>query len=227
MNNIYRTIEIEHGKRKNALLRKNSKAEKHFADLLNKAGVFYTKEKCCYDKSGKWCYIDFFIPLYNIAIEIDGKEHNQEARKEKDKKKEQFLTDKRKITTIRYTNKECLNMSSISVIDIVKKAGKNKSSKEEFEYKKKLRAEELKVMSKQADFNVYDNVFLYDKDKDYIFKFKDLYMAKHSTGVDYNYLISAIENNSNINTSHLFIVSNDEKELNTLVDKYYEYLWNR
>lgn len=69
---IFRVIEKEHRQRKTMLLCKNSKAEKHFASLLDKALIFYTKEKCCYDKYGNWCYIDFFIPLYNIAIEIEG-----------------------------------------------------------------------------------------------------------------------------------------------------------
>lgn len=96
MDNIFRIIEKEHAKRKNILLRKNSKAEKHFATLLNNASIFYTKEKCCYDKYGNWFYIDFFILLYNIAIEIDGIEHNRTDRKEKDMKKEAFLQKKKK-----------------------------------------------------------------------------------------------------------------------------------
>lgn len=227
MNDLFNIIRKEHGKRKNALLRKDSKAEKHFAKLLNNAGIFYSKEKCCYDKNGNWCYIDFFIPLYKIAIEIDGKEHNSKARKEKDERKTNFLKKDRKIVTIRYTNEECLKMDSISIIDIVKKAGKNRSSEKEIEYKKKNKNNELLENSKRADFDVYANVYLYDKDKDTIFKFKDLYMAKHSTGVDYKYLISAIENNSNIHASNLFIASNDEKELNALIDKYYDYQWSR
>lgn len=223
---IYRVIEKEHDKRKNMLLRKNSKAEKHFARLLNDASIFYTKEKCCYDKSGNWCYIDFFIPLYNIAIEIDGAEHNGKARKEKDIKKETFLREKRNIVTVRYSNKECLAMDSVSIIDIVKKAGRNKASKEDIAYKKKQREEELEQMAKRASFDVCAEVFLYDKDKDTIYKFKDLYMAKHSTGVDYKYLIHAMEHNKDINASKMFILSNNREELERLVNEYYEYIWN-
>lgn len=44
MNNIYRIIEKEHGKRKNELLRKDSNVEKHFAKLLNEASIYYVKE---------------------------------------------------------------------------------------------------------------------------------------------------------------------------------------
>lgn len=226
MDNIYNVIRKEHGKRKNSLLRKDSKAEKHFAGLLNKAQIFYVKEKCCYDKNGNWCYIDFFIPLYNIAIEIDGKEHESKKRKEKDIKKENFLKQERNIYTIRYTNKECLDMESISVIEIVKKAGRNKHSESEIEYIRKSKDYELRNASKIANFNVYSKIFLYDKDKDVIYKFNDLYIAKHSTGVDYKYLISALENNSDIHASNLFIISKDEKEINKLVERYYEYLWN-
>lgn len=226
MEDLFRVIQKEYGNRRNMLLRKDSKAEKHFAKLLNNASIFYTKEKCCYDKFGHWYYIDFFIPLYGIAIEIDGTEHSKKDRKDKDKKKESFLKKKRNIATIRYTNKECLNMTSISIIDVVKKAGRSKSSKEEIAYKKKVKEEELLQMSKRANFDVYAEIYFYDKDKDTVFKFKDLYMAKHSTGIDYKYLINAMENNENINASKMFILSGDREELEKLINEYYEYIWN-
>lgn len=117
-------------------------------------------------------------------------------------------------------------MTSISIVDIVKKAGKIKSSKEEISYKKKLKEDELKQISERTNFDVYAEIFLYDKEKDIIYKFKDLYMAKHSTGVDYKYLINAMENNDNINASKMFILSCNKEELELLVNKYYEYVWN-
>lgn len=223
---IFRVIEKEHRQRKTMLLCKNSKAEKHFASLLDKALIFYTKEKCCYDKYGNWCYIDFFIPLYNIAIEIDGREHLTSERKKKDIKKESFLLNKRKITTIRYTNDECLKMGSISIIDIVKKAGKIALSKNDIQYKIKNKSEELRMAQKEATFDVYTNIYIYDKDKDVTYKFKDLYIAKHSTGVAYKYLISALNSNKDINASSLFILSKSETEIAELKNKHYESIWN-
>lgn len=226
MDNIYRIIEKEHGKRKNELLRKDSNAEKHFARLLNEASVYYVKEKCCYDKYGNWCYIDFYIPFYKIAIEIDGKEHSYGKRKQKDIKKECFLKDCRNISTIRFTNEECLSMESISVVDIVKKANKVSVNKGELEHKRKNRCEELKRASTISCFDVYSPIYIYDKDKDAVFAFKDLYIAKHSTGVPYQSLINAVDSN-NIHKSRLFIISTDRKRLDAKINEYYEYLWGK
>lgn len=226
MNNIYRIIEKEHGKRKNELLRKDSNAEKHFAKLLNEASIYYVKEKCCYDKYGNWCYIDFYIPFYKIGIEIDGKEHKYGKRKEKDIKKENFLKEERNITTIRYTNTECLHMNAISIIDIVKKANRNVNRIDDIEYKKKQKEEELRYASQTSHFNVYSTIYIYDKDKDVVFTFKDLYMAKHSTGIQYKYLITATDD-EDIHKSNMFIISTDIDRLKEKINEYYEYLWNK
>lgn len=226
MNNIYRIIEKEHGKRKNELLRKDSNAEKHFAKLLNEASIYYVKEKCCYDKYGNWCYIDFYIPFYKIGIEIDGEEHKYGKRKEKDIKKENFLKEERNITTIRYTNNECLSMKYISIIDIVKKANKSVGSKDDIEYKKKQKSEELRMASEVSHFDVHSPIYVYDKDKDVVFTFRDLYIAKHSTGIQYKYLINAT-NSDNIHKSNMFIISTNMDKLKVLINEYYEYLWNK
>ena len=73
---------------KNKLLNKYSKAESHFVELLNKANIYYFREKCNYRFGTRWCYYDFYIPFYRIYVEIDGKSHNSEEQKKIDKETE-------------------------------------------------------------------------------------------------------------------------------------------
>ena len=100
------------------------------------------------------------------------------------------------------------------------------SSKEDIEYRKKQKKEELKTASRVSLFDVYSPIYIYDKDKDVIFTFKDLYIAKHSTGIQYKYLINAT-NSDDIHKSNMFIISTNMDKLKGLINEYYEYLWNK
>ena len=94
---------------KHRLLRKHSKAEEHFYNILHSPEsklCYYEREKCFFDKRGHWCYIDFYFPFYGLAIEIDGEEHNTKERKAKDEEKEHFLNRYRHICTYRISNEE-------------------------------------------------------------------------------------------------------------------------
>lgn len=224
---LLKIISSKYADRKSALLCKSSKVEKHFAKLLNEAGIFYWREKCCYNKYGRWCYIDFYIPMYKIAVELDGPEHNSQRLRNKDAVKTEFLVQERGITTVRILNRDCLKMKSVSIIELIKMAGLNRTDEKQIAYKKKQRQEEVKQISQMAGFDILKEVWLYDKTKDFVFRFKDLYIAKHSTGIDYKYLISALKNNQDIHTSQLFIMAFTEDELHLLIDKYYESIWNK
>lgn len=56
--------------------------------------------------------IDIAIPAYMLAIEVDGPSHGTVRVKEKDKKKEKFLTS-RGWTLLRFSNKEILEAPTI------------------------------------------------------------------------------------------------------------------
>ena len=60
--------------RRNKLLNKKSRAENHFKNLLINYKIKYIREKS--NEIGyNLYYTDFYIPLLNLNIEIDGKEH--------------------------------------------------------------------------------------------------------------------------------------------------------
>lgn len=60
--------------------------EKFFMRVLNNNGISYEYEHPC----GKY-FIDFAIHDKKIALEIDGKQHNEEGRKKSDSNKDEFL----------------------------------------------------------------------------------------------------------------------------------------
>ena len=115
---LFRSLESvrsEFVNRKRQLLNKHSEAESHFEKLLNDAHIYHEREKCFYDCKGEWCYIDFYIPLYHLAIEIDGKEHRTSKQTFRDKNKENFLRGNRNVATVRITNEQCLAMQYINL----------------------------------------------------------------------------------------------------------------
>ena len=224
----YRAIEKEHEIRRIQLLKKDSKAEEHFAELLNNANIFYVQEKCCYSKKGDWYYIDFYIPLHRLAIEIDGREHDSGWRKERDIKKTKFLKEKRNIFTVRYKNEDVLKMDKITMIEILRKANRTrKANPSALIYKQNEKKRELEELSKEVSDVVYEKIWIYDKSKDFKFHFNNWYVAQHSIGTPYKYIVNAFKNRSNVLASNLYIISDDEKELDRLIDEYYDYLWTK
>lgn len=62
--------------------------EKFFMEVLDNNNIQYEHEFPC----GKY-FIDFAIKSANIALEIDGKQHEYVERKESDEKKDKYLID--------------------------------------------------------------------------------------------------------------------------------------
>lgn len=104
--------------RQKYLLNKKSNAESHFKKLLDESNIKYTREKIIYDK-GNYFFTDFYIPSINVCVEIDGKEHA--SRIDKDLRKENKAFKESKSITVRFTNDEVLNMTSISLSKIKNK----------------------------------------------------------------------------------------------------------
>lgn len=105
---------------KTKLLNKKSDAETHFKELLTKANIYFVREKCNYKKNTRWCYYDFYIPILEVYIEIDGMSHNSDEQKKIDKEKHKLVKNKQKFL-VRFTNEEVLNMDGITIEDIIDK----------------------------------------------------------------------------------------------------------
>ena len=104
--------------RQKNLLNKKSKSESYFKQLLVDSNIFFERELIT-SSEGQFFYTDFYIPRFNLCIELDGREHL--STKVKDQYKERFIIDVRKAMTIRFTNEEVLAMNSISWTVITKK----------------------------------------------------------------------------------------------------------
>lgn len=76
-----------------------SKGEEHLIRILRAANIKFEREKTFSDlKGGKFRY-DFYLPFYNILIEVDGEQHFKQVKKFQKTRKEflhQQENDRRK-----------------------------------------------------------------------------------------------------------------------------------
>ena len=181
---------------KHKLLNKHSNAENHFKDLLTKANIYFVREKCNYKKNTRWCYYDFYIPILEVYIEIDGKSHDSYEQKNIDKEKEQIVKSRQKFL-IRYTNEEVLSMDNISIDDIIEKASQTMRTKkhphrnymEIFQKRMDFRINQsIKDMKHGCFFDVDESkeVYMYDHYIGNYFCFKNIYYAKLNTQLSIN-----------------------------------------
>ena len=201
--------------RRRELLRKNSPSESHFEKLLKDAHIYYVREKCFFDRNGEWCYIDFYIPLYHIGIEIDGKEHSTQKQMFRDSKKTEFLLQFRKVNIIRITNEQCLALKSISLVDIVKHPDIKDSVNYRIDSLRKHYIEHAFVYVRNYILT-YKKVFVYDKIRKAIFYFKSPYSFHMSLGCNYKEFIDIMTCIQDPFRNSRFIIGYSEEAL-----KYY------
>ena len=60
---------------------KTSKGEEQIIQILRAAGVKFEREKTYTDLKGGRYRFDFYLPAYNILIEVDGKQHFEQVTK--------------------------------------------------------------------------------------------------------------------------------------------------
>ena len=224
----FKKVQLEYGKRRNMLLCKNSKAESHFAKLLDKSGCYYIREKCYFDLKGEWCYIDFYIPKYRIGIEIDGIEHLSSKGKQRDYLKAKFLKDNRNILIYRITNDECFNMEYVNIHSIYVSLIKS-----DIDYKPRSKSAIdsereyfFSICQPRCNFDVRSKVYAYCKHNEVLYEFNNLFGLKCATEIKNKYIIEGLNNFENIHYSQIFIYSFNEKDIKQKIDKYNEFLWN-
>lgn len=182
----------------NKLLSKVSRAETHFAQLLTKSGLYFRREKGNYKYKTRWSYFDFYLPYYNLFVEIDGKSHDNDEQKAIDAEKEKIVGRKQKFI-VRLTNEQVLQMDAISVDFLLEECFRQSASK-----RKKKGAEHSKNrynsvmadkrgrgvgdMTRDANFTI-DNeqeVWLYDNAIGEYFRFDNIIEAKFSVEMSVN-----------------------------------------
>ena len=77
-----------------------TRREDDFAWMLQKLGVYFKRE-CIIGG----ITVDFFLPFYNMVVEIDGKQHSIGERKLRDEKRDRWLM-KRGYKVLRLQNRD-------------------------------------------------------------------------------------------------------------------------
>lgn len=189
---------------KHKLLNKHSIAETKFSKLLVQANIYHVREKGNYTKNTRWCYYDFYLPLYGIYIEIDGSSHNSEEQKKIDKEKAQIIRNKNEYL-IRYTNKEVLSMDSIDVDAIIQRVAPTMRTKKHplrdyvkiFHKRFNHRVRQVIMdIKKSVSFDVDEKqkVYLYDNQIGDYFCFDNLFYAKLNTELTANEIYKLLNN---------------------------------
>lgn len=183
---------------RNKLLNKNSAAESHFESLLIKSGLYFRREKGNYKYKSRWSYFDFYLPYYNLYIEIDGDSHNTKEQKCIDAEKEKIVSRKHKFIT-RISNEEVLKMKSINIEFLLercfeqsankrKKKGKEHSKNRYNAVMKEKREHGRNDMMRDANFEIDENqeIWLYDNVIGGYFRFNNIVEAKFSVEMSVN-----------------------------------------
>jgi very-short-patch-repair endonuclease len=108
--------------RRDELVKEQTPAEAKFKALLKLNGVEYEFQKIIFYKQGKkdrFFIPDFYLPKYNIVIELDGKYHNDIMQQDYDKNRTKILVENGIYRVVRFTNKEVLTEQDIVKLRIV------------------------------------------------------------------------------------------------------------
>lgn len=118
------TKKIAYSKKLEEELRINATdSEKRFRAKLKFANVRFDFQKTFLDNNS-WYIADFYLPDYNMIVEIDGGYHRNADQKKKDRKRDSFF---RKLGYIvfRIKNADADNVSADEVVNLIKKYAKS------------------------------------------------------------------------------------------------------
>lgn len=97
------------------LMRNATKAEKLFKRKLSEHGIKHISQKPFFEKN-VFCFADFFLPDYNIIVEIDGGYHNNFNQKCIDDFKDVYYKQQN-FKVLRITNEQVQDIDIIGAIN--------------------------------------------------------------------------------------------------------------
>lgn len=216
---------------RNKLLNKNSVAESHFEKLLIKSGLYFRREKGNYKYKTRWSYFDFYLPYYNLYIEIDGESHNNAEQKQIDKDKEKIVNNKQKFI-VRLKNESVLAMDSVDIDFLLEQCFIQSAAKRKKHGKEYSRNRYNSVMSKKrecgrmdmlrdANFEIDEEqeIWLYDNAIGEYFRFDNIFQAKFSIEMSVNEIHKLCETKEykhNINRRFVFAYTLSDCELRVI-----------
>lgn len=184
------------------LKEKDSKAETHFAELLQMSCIPYWREKGNYKFGTRWCYYDFYLPMLRLYVEIDGLEHNTIHQQMIDIAKEKIIRNKQR-HIVRITNKEVLMMDSINEDYLLKKAAIHRAKRAgkphmaqwfldvilkniESNWKEVQRDVEGNIKKHSVEFDFEKPIFVFDSETGMTYEFEKFCHAKFFTGFNWS-----------------------------------------
>lgn len=183
---------------RNKLLNKYSLAESHFEKMLVESGLYFRREKGNYKYNTRWSYFDFYLPYYNLFVEIDGQSHDTDEQKAIDLEKEKIIQRKHKFI-VRLTNESVLNINSVDIDFLLSECFKQSASKRKkhgakhsenryYAIMKEKRTKGENDIIRDANFEIDDEqeIWLYDHVIGEYFKFKNIFEAKFSVEMSVN-----------------------------------------
>lgn len=96
------------------LVKKATKAEKRFRELIKKLKYKYSFQKVINKPKFGFYIVDFYIPKFNTIVEIDGGYHFNKRQVKKDKYREEILRSLG-YRIIRFTNKETMKLTTSDI----------------------------------------------------------------------------------------------------------------
>lgn len=216
----FEEIQKLYGKRKDKLLAKDSKAESHFESLLKQQPYFYIREKAFMD-DGFLCYVDFYIPKFGLAIEIDGPEHNSPKGKYRDEKKTRFLLSRGRVTHVyRITNDECLQMTSIDIAAIAKYLTPDWIWRNFVNHHKEMKPKWIELMQSKTTVDLWKPIYAYSKRNDVVYSFSDAYELKESIFMTNKDIFKNLSGQVDYMQATNFIFAEDADTLNMRIEQF-------
>lgn len=184
--------------RKKNLLEFTNPSIENLERALKELGVYFTRERSFFDMVGTLCYADFYLPYFNIVIEVDGEYHNNTKQQWIDKQKELFIA-KRSIATVRFTNIESLAIEKFDHIKMLEDAetfweeNHLKNTEEYRNWQSRIYTDKKYVIQKLkfqcpdivSKLEVDRVVLLVDKKEGVMCEFKNVFFAHFHTGIKF------------------------------------------
>ena len=208
---------------RNENLAKVKPFEEMFKELLDEYDIFYIRESKRFSitEDKHRCYfMDFYIPYYNIDIEIDGKIHDvSKKRKGIDKTKTKYLKNQKDILTVRVSNDRVEEMYQKRVIDwnvVFQDISKEELIDREHTYISKTRS--WKKEFSRLGVDTEKPIFLYYACTDHFYHFDNILELRRSLHLKCGKVIYYIDYEFKSVRAQYFISWDEEILKNRVID---------
>ena len=186
-------------------------SQNKFRKLLDTANILYIREQPsfrCY--SSDVCFMDFYVPYYQLDIEIDGRQHRYEDRYDKDLFKAEFLWGNG-IATLRLTNAEVNGMESVDIEKLWERVPERQ--RYEIERIKRDQMEGWRLFYSHHHIELDQPVWLFFKENRKTYRFDSILDLQRSIHFDEEKVLGVLEKERKSN----FFVSFDKSEISDMV----------